>query len=146
MPSEGGVYLDARKLETLPDLARKSLSLWPAAPIIQQVSHPSSWGQDPSERGSAFLFENNVLADYRVILLEFDSFPGVRLILPCRIRVTGVGSGFELYHRPLVAFSHQTFSPRRRRSANTDSIPRLLIILMPFVLTIKVTCRFSFGT
>ena len=106
MPSEGGVYLDARKLETLPDLARKSLSLWPAAPIIQQVSHPSSWGQDPSERVSAFLFENNVLADYRVIFLEFDSFPGVRLVLPCRIRVTGVGSAVELYHRPRVAFCH----------------------------------------
>lgn len=111
----------------------------PAQTTTQDVWQPPSLDESFSANVSAFFFEDDMLTNHRVVLLQFNSLTTVCFIFTRRICVASSGRRFQSNHRSLITFRHQTFSPRRLRSANTDSIPRLLMILMPFALTVKVT-------
>mgnify|MGYP004118397395 CR=1 FL=1 len=74
-------------------------------------SRPPSQEQDPNELTSAFLFEDDVLPNYRIVFLEFDSFATIGFVFPRRVRIASVGSRLKLDNGSLVTFCHQIFSP-----------------------------------
>ena len=92
--------------------------------------------------------ELDVLAQDQVVLAQHHALAVVDLVLARDVRVAGAGGAAHLDDRSLVlrCLCHQTFTPRRRSSATTDSMPRLSMVLIALVDSRRRTQRRSDGS